>query len=166
MVQIDGRRFRSFMPLIHLPIIDINPKTAPILVELLKGSNRLEYNGSELGLDNDQCPFIERGSLSVRWDGKVSPCLPLLYTHTNYLDFRLRTSHEYFVGDLRNNELAEIWNDANYQALRERLHKFDFAPCVFCNSCEMADENLTDCIGNSHPACGGCLWAQGLIRCP
>ncbi|OGN93594.1 MAG: hypothetical protein A2Y88_12875 [Chloroflexi bacterium RBG_13_48_10] len=26
--------------------------------------------------------------------------------------------------------------------------------------------NLEDCFGNSAPACGGCLWAQGLIQCP
>jgi hypothetical protein len=30
----------------------------------------------------------------------------------------------------------------------------------------MADGNQEDCIGNHAPACGGCLWAQGLIRCP
>ncbi len=35
-----------------------------------------------------------------------------------------------------------------------------------CNSCEMAIENVEDCFGNVHPTCGGCLWAQGLIRCP
>jgi len=81
-------------------------------------------------------------------------CLPLLYTHTNYLDKRLRTSHEYFVGELQANSLVEIWENTDYQALRERLQEFDFAPCVFCNSCEMANENLIDCFGDSHPACG------------
>jgi hypothetical protein len=23
-----------------------------------------------------------------------------------------------------------------------------------------------DCYGNTFPACGGCLWAQGVIQCP
>jgi hypothetical protein len=23
-----------------------------------------------------------------------------------------------------------------------------------------------DCYGNAFPACGGCLWAQGIIQCP
>ncbi len=26
--------------------------------------------------------------------------------------------------------------------------------------------NEEDCFGNTFPTCGGCLWAQGVIRCP
>jgi hypothetical protein len=43
---------------------------------------------------------------------------------------------------------------------------FAFAPCTFCGGCEMLDGNEEDCLGNEFPACGGCLWAQGLIQCP
>jgi MoaA/NifB/PqqE/SkfB family radical SAM enzyme len=153
-------------PLIHLPLMDINKKTASVLTDVLKGMNRLEFFGGTLNQNTDQCPFIERGSISIRQDGQVSPCLPLLYTHEYFLDNRKRTSKEYFVGDLHEKELLNIWNEASYLKLRRRLQDFDFSPCVFCNSCEMANENLEDCFGNIHPACGGCLWAQGLIRCP
>jgi hypothetical protein len=90
----------------------------------------------------------------------------LLYTHRYFLDQRERTSQEYFVGDIGKSNLLQIWNDASYRELRKRLQDFDFSPCVFCNSCEMASENLEDCFGNVQPACGGCLWARGLIRCP
>jgi hypothetical protein len=102
----------------------------------------------------------------VRWDGKVSPCLPLLYTHEHYLGDRKRTAREYFVGDVREQVLLEIWNTPEYRSLRKRLQDFDFSPCAVCNSCEMALENVEDCFGNIQPTCGGCLWAQGLIRCP
>jgi hypothetical protein len=51
-------------------------------------------------------------------------------------------------------------------ALRQRLEAFDFSTCTACNSCEMAGGNQEDCFGNSLPACGGCLWAQGFIQCP
>jgi MoaA/NifB/PqqE/SkfB family radical SAM enzyme len=104
--------------------------------------------------------------MSIRQDGKVSPCLPLLYTHTYFLDDRERTSKEYFVGDIHENDLLSIWNSTCYLELRKRLQGFDFSPCVFCNSCEMANENIEDCFGNIQPTCGGCLWAQGYIRCP
>jgi MoaA/NifB/PqqE/SkfB family radical SAM enzyme len=153
-------------PLVHVPLMDINEQTISALSEVLKGMNRLELFGGLLNQNTDQCPFVERGSLSVRQDGKVSPCLPLLYTHEHYLDNRKRTSKEYFVGDIHENSLPHIWNDANYLELRKRLQGFDFSPCAFCNSCEMANENVEDCFGNIHPTCGGCLWAQGLIRCP
>jgi MoaA/NifB/PqqE/SkfB family radical SAM enzyme len=153
-------------PLVHMPLMDINQQTVSALSDVLKGMNRLELFGGLLNQNTDQCPFVERGSLSIRQDGKVSPCLPLLYTHEHFLDDRKRTSKEYFVGDVHENDLSDIWNHANYLELRKRLQNFDFSPCVFCNSCEMANENMEDCFGNIQPTCGGCLWAQGLIRCP
>jgi MoaA/NifB/PqqE/SkfB family radical SAM enzyme len=153
-------------PLVHMPLMDINEQTISALTAVLKGMNRLELFGSLLNQNTDQCPFVERGSMTIRQDGRVSPCLPLLYTHTHFLDDRERTSKEYFVGDIHKNELLDIWNNACYLELRKRLQDFDFSPCAFCNSCEMANENIEDCFGNVQPTCGGCLWAQGFIRCP
>jgi MoaA/NifB/PqqE/SkfB family radical SAM enzyme len=149
-----------------MPLMDIQPPTLKALGEVLKDLNQLDLTGSLLNQNVDQCPFVERGSLSIRSDGKVSPCLPLLYTHRHYLGDRERTSKEYFVGDVRERDLLQIWNDQSYRDLRKRLQDFDFSPCTFCNSCEMAVENVEDCFGNVHPTCGGCLWAHGLIRCP
>ena len=153
-------------PAIHMPLMDVEPQTLKALGEIMRSLGQLELTGSYLNRNLDQCPFIERGSLAVRWDGKVSPCLPLLYTHNYYLGDRLRTSREYFVGDVMENDLLTIWMHPEYRTLRKRLQDFDFSPCAVCNSCEMALENLEDCFGNTQPACGGCLWAQGLIRCP
>jgi MoaA/NifB/PqqE/SkfB family radical SAM enzyme len=157
---------QDLAPKFHMPQMDITAQTTPAITALLNRRNRLAFFGGELSQDIDECPFVERGSLSIRWDGKVSPCLPLLYTHTHFLGERERTSHEYFVGDLQQGHLLQIWQADDYQRLRKRLQDFDFSPCGFCNSCEMASENLEDCFGNTQPACGGCLWARGLIRCP
>lgn len=153
-------------PTVHMPLMDVQPETLKALGDILKDLNQIDFTGSLLNQNVDRCPFVERGSLSVRWDGKVSPCLPLLYTHKHYLGDRERTSREYFVGDVHERDLWQIWNDQAYRSLRKRLQDFDFSPCTFCNSCEMAVENVEDCFGNVHPTCGGCLWAQGLIRCP
>lgn len=153
-------------PTIHVPQMDVNPQTLKALGEVMRDLNQLELTGSYLNRNVDQCPFLEKDSMAVRWDGKVSPCLPLLYTHEHYLGGRKRTSREYFVGDVRANGLVDIWKDSDYRRLRKRLQDFDFSPCTVCNSCEMALENLEDCFGNTQPACGGCLWAQGLICCP
>jgi MoaA/NifB/PqqE/SkfB family radical SAM enzyme len=155
-----------WQPVVHVPQMDVNQATSEVIIELLKGDHRLELFGGKLEGTPQRCPFAERGSLSVRWDGKVSPCLPLLYTHTQYLDDRKRSSQAFFVGDLREQDLPSIWNKDSYVSLRESLDMFDFSPCVLCNSCDMVDQNLEDCYGNVHPTCGGCLWAQGLIRCP
>jgi MoaA/NifB/PqqE/SkfB family radical SAM enzyme len=163
MNMVAGQEIR---PTVRMPLMDIQHNTMEALAGVMKDMNRLELSGSLLNQNTDQCPFVERGSLAVRWDGQVSPCLPLLYTHKYFLDERERTSHEYFVGNVHERDLPAIWSDSQYRDLRNRLRDFDFSPCAFCNSCEMANENLEDCFGNVQPACGGCLWARGLIRCP
>jgi len=153
-------------PVVRMPLMDIQPETIKAFAGVLKDLNRLELAGGFLNQNVDRCPFVERGSVSIRWDGRLSPCLPLLYTHTHFLDNRKRTSREYFVGDIHADDLMRVWNDKAYQELRTRLQDFDFSPCAFCNSCEMANENMEDCFGNVQPTCGGCLWARGFIRCP
>jgi len=164
--SLDMAAGQEIRPVVHMPLMDIQPQTMNALADLLKDMNRLELSGALLNQNTDQCPFVERGSLAIRWDGYVSPCLPLLYTHKHFLDQRERTSREYFVGDVHERTLLDIWSDGGYLALRKRLQDFDFSPCTFCNSCEMANENMEDCFGNVQPSCGGCLWARGLIRCP
>jgi MoaA/NifB/PqqE/SkfB family radical SAM enzyme len=114
----------------------------------------------------DTCPFAERGSASVRWDGKISPCLPLLHAHENFLEDTQRTINPYFTGTLEESSLLSVWNDEAFAGLREKLQDFDFSPCTECNSCEMAEGNEEDCFGSNKPTCGGCLWAQGFISCP
>jgi MoaA/NifB/PqqE/SkfB family radical SAM enzyme len=114
----------------------------------------------------DTCPFVENGSMSIRWDGVVSPCLPLLHSHSAYLGSRHRQIREFSFGSLDDRTLSAIWNDPAYTGFRRRLQEFDFPPCLRCNSCDWADSNQEDCYGNGPPACGGCLWAQGFVVCP
>ncbi len=112
------------------------------------------------------CPFWQRRSASVRWDGRLGPCLPLLHTHTVCLNGQPRTWPDFTFGPLSERGLAEIWNSAEYHSFRRKLDDFAFAPCTTCNSCDLPDVNNEDCFGNVHPACGGCLWSQGFIQCP
>lgn len=130
------------------------------------GSRALGVPELDLFPSKNQCPFIEKGSMSIRWDGVVAPCLSLLHTHDFYLGDAERRSHAYQVGMVGERSLLEMWNDPDYIDLRERIDGFEFSPCTTCRSCERIVENLEDCQGNEEPACGGCLWAQGLVRCP
>ena len=112
------------------------------------------------------CPFLQRRSASVRWDGQVGPCLPLLNAHTVCLNGHSRIWEEFHFGSLASRDLVAIWNDPAYLDFRRRLDEFSFAPCSTCNSCDLPSVNGEDCFGNVHPACGGCLWSQGFIQCP
>jgi MoaA/NifB/PqqE/SkfB family radical SAM enzyme len=156
----------AWAPQVNLPRIDLDERTLPALAAVLKGRNRLSLGGQSLDFGAGVCPFARKNSLSVRWDGAVSPCLPLLHSHRSYLGDHPRQSHAFAVGSVAERPLLDLWNDPAYRALRERLLSFDFSPCTFCNSCEMSEANLEDCFGNLHPTCGGCLWAQGFIQCP
>jgi len=156
----------AWAPEVSLARMDIDELTIERLVRLEADRRGRTLLGWARGGGTNRCPFVEKGSVSIRWDGAVSPCLPLLHTHRGYLDFRPRTSHAHSIANINERSLPEAWTDPAYVELRERLLAFDFPPCTTCNSCDMADENLEDCFGSPAPACGGCLWAQGFIQCP
>ena len=151
---------------ISLPKMDLNEFTREPFLKALDSGYNVKFAGNNLGMSNDVCTFIESGSMIVGWDGSVSPCPPLLHTHTGYLRGYERVSHRHLIGHVGERDLLDLWLDPEYVAYRERVHSFAFAPCSYCGGCEMSRENLTDCFDNEAPACGGCLWAQGVIACP
>ena len=129
-------------------------------------------NDPEISIDGvlthhrDRCPFAERGDLVLRWDGEVSPCVPLLYDHTIHLGSWEHKQYSCSLGNLLFRSVKEIWIDAAITDLRERLLEKEFSPCLSCRDCWFSDNNRQDCQGFEHPTCGGCLWAEGLIDCP
>ena len=151
---------------LHLPKMDINDDTAVPFLKALRSGYNVVFAGNNLGQSNDVCTFIENGSCVVGWDGSVSPCPPLLYTHTGYLRGYERVSYKHIIGNIKDHNLIDLWLDPDYVAYRERVHQFAFAPCTACGGCDVSRTNETDCFDVVAPACGGCLWAQGVIQCP
>lgn len=161
-----GLQQTPWFPQAVLPRIDLDEMTFRHLSSVLRGCTVEQAPQPFFSRGFSSCPFVEKGSISIRWDGAASPCIPLMHTHTSYLGENQRTSRAYAVGNVRERPLLALWNQPEYASFRERLQEFDFSPCVFCNSCEMAEGNTEDCFGNAFPSCGGCLWAQGYIQCP
>jgi MoaA/NifB/PqqE/SkfB family radical SAM enzyme len=153
-------------PRIDLPRIDLNDASQEAIVQAMRYRNNVHLNGVTLGQDRGRCPFIERGSVVVGWNGEVSPCLALAHGYDTYLNGQHRTVRRCVYGDLQEQSLLSIWEAQEYSAFRKRVQEFDFAPCTWCGGCEMAEKNEEDCFGNTFPACGGCLWAQGVVQCP
>ncbi len=77
-----------------------------------------------------------------------------------------RCNRKWAVGNINERSLKEIWRDPEYVRFRERVAEFDFAPCSYCGACELIETNEDDCFYSGFPTCSGCLWAQGVIRCP
>jgi MoaA/NifB/PqqE/SkfB family radical SAM enzyme len=153
-------------PHIDLPKIDFNDETTPQLDHVLRSPLNVSFAGHNLGAANNRCPFIDAGAGVVGWDGGFSPCLPLLHDHSSYLRDRERTSRRFIVGNLAERSLPDLWHAPEHLAFRARVQDFAFAPCTFCGGCDCSLSNEEDCFGNPFPTCGGCLWAQGIIRCP
>jgi MoaA/NifB/PqqE/SkfB family radical SAM enzyme len=163
----DGIYMSSFGGIsFEIPKIDINAITREVFYQIMLSGHTLSFAGMDLREGNNRCPFIEKGSLAIRWDGDVSPCLPLLHDHRTFLNGNERFLRCYAVGNVIGQDLHDLWTLPEYLSFREHVQKFDFSPCTSCGRCSLVEANEKDCFGNLFPTCGGCLWAQGVIKCP
>lgn len=156
----------SWRPRVRVGHFDIEEATRPLAAAL--GARSLTFPPPDAeGEDwRNQCRFANEGMCAVSWDGRVSPCLSLLHSHTEYLNAQVRQVHEHVVGHIDEQPLAAIWRNSQFRDLRRRLRQFEFPACLLCGGCPMTESNADDCHGNVLPACGACLWAQGIVLCP
>jgi len=158
--------FASGKTELSLPRIDVNNTTKETLFSLLQGFENLTFMGNRVAVDSRRCRFVHDRTSFVRWDGMVSPCMGLLHSHRTFLYGLERRVRPHAFGDVRTGDLYDIWNSKEYAGFREKVRAFDFSPCHVCGGCSLLEKNEEDCYGNAFPACGGCLWAQGIIQCP
>ena len=112
-----------------------------------------------------KCPFVNDLSLTIGWDGEVSPCTALMHTYRYYLYGRVKDVARYTLGSVHEQPLVDVWTSDEYVTFRGRVHDFRFPSCVECGmDCTYAQENI-DCFGNE-PSCADCLWAQRILNCP
>ncbi len=156
----------SWRPRVEAGRFDIEPLTRPLAAALTE--RELTYP-SPLVDDarwRNRCRFAHEGICAVSWDGRVTPCLSLLHSHTEFINSQARRVEEFVVGHIDERPLSEIWRTPGFRAFRERVRAFDFPPCFHCGGCPLTETNREDCYGNQAPVCGECLWAQGIVLCP
>jgi MoaA/NifB/PqqE/SkfB family radical SAM enzyme len=158
--------YQSSVFRLDLPKMDIDGRTKESFYLAMQARHSVSIVRSHFSEGNDYCPFVEDGSTAIDWEGSLSPCLPLLHSHKNYFEGIERCSRRYTIGNVQKHSVKDLWNNPEYLYFRERVQAFEFAPCTYCGGCSLLADNERDCIGNSFPACGGCLWAQGVIQCP
>jgi len=158
----------SVLPTVRMPYFDMNIAEASEGIRQLmtKQNFTLMFNDQPVIRRSGYCKFVREGMCFVRSDGEVCPCMALLHNgHTWLSNVRRRIEHCSF-GNVGSERLDNIWNSTEYKAFRRKFDEFDFSPCLYCGHCERFSDNQTDCYGNSHPTCGGCLWAEGVLSCP
>jgi AbrB family looped-hinge helix DNA binding protein len=151
---------------LSLPKMDLDETTREAFFQALNSGYAVNFAGNPLSGSNDVCNFIENGTISIRWDGSASPCWPLMHNHTSYLHRKLHVTRRHVIGSVQERSLKNLWLDPEYVEYREKVMRFGFAPCTFCGGCDLSEANEEDCVGNEFPACGSCLWSQGVIYCP
>ena len=158
----------SVVPTVRLPYFDMGiPEAAGGITALMSRQNfHLAFNDQPVIRRTAYCKFIREGMTFVRSDGKVSPCMALLHNGHTWLSNVRRTIYHHSFGNVKETPLSEVWNSPEYRTFRRKFDDFDFSPCIYCGHCEMFEDNREDCIGNRHPTCGGCLWAEGVLSCP
>lgn len=151
---------------VSLPRMDITHITKEPLYDFFRIFKNISIIKNSINPPTSKCRFIEDRCAFIRWDGEVSPCMGLLHSYTTFLNDNQREVTSCSMGNILSNTLREIWSSSTYYDFREKVDSFDFSPCYTCGGCTYSEKNEEDCIGNSFPTCGGCLWAQGVIQCP
>ena len=165
-VQVSNMKPDSWRPRLSIGRFDLSDATRPLLDALLGQVPVVPPPALDRGEWHNRCRFSRDGVVAVAWDGRVAPCLSLLYTHSEYLGGREKTVRAFEVGQVEQTPLRDIWRAAPFRALRDRLRVFDMSPCLSCGGCHISGTNEDDCFRTPFPSCSECLWAQGLVICP
>jgi len=164
--QVSNMNPDTWRPRLIVGRFDLNESTRPLLDALLRQLPIVPPPALDRGEWHNRCRFARDGVVAVSWDGRVAPCLSLLYTHNEHLGGRDKTVRSFDVGHVEQTPLKEIWRRPEFRALRARLRDFDMSPCLACGGCDISETNASDCFGTPFPACSECLWAQGIVLCP
>jgi AbrB family looped-hinge helix DNA binding protein len=114
----------------------------------------------------DISPMTHEALHEIMLTGHPMSLAGAIYDHECFTNGYERSLRRYALGSVLERGLPELWSSPDYLSFRERVQKFDFSPCFTCGGCDLFEANEEDCFGSPFPTCGGCLWAQGVIRCP
>ncbi len=78
--SIEGGRGSPYVPRWSLPRMDLRSETLSPLMDVLRCSGSVDFLDISLRSRNNHCPFIAADAVAVGWDGRVSPCPPLLHS--------------------------------------------------------------------------------------
>jgi len=154
------------MPEVLLPRIDARREVVEPIMSLMYHTDFAQSSSDRLEEGNGYCRFVREGAVAVSWDGALSPCIALMHSYECYVMRRQKRILRYTLGNVAQEGIARLWHSPEYVAFRDRVRRFDFAPCSDCGGCNLAESNEQDCVSSTFPVCGDCLWAKGVIQCP
>lgn len=113
------------------------------------------------------CPFIDKNSLVVGADGRITLCYPFLRSHETYPFGKKHPVAAYAFGHFPDERLLSVWQKTDVSSFRAKVRLGLFPYCFECewiDTCELITRGSTDCHGNM-PSCADCLWYHRLVMC-
>lgn len=115
-----------------------------------------------------RCDFIESGSVFISWDGDVHPCHFLWHKFHSYISGWKKYVSPVSFGNLKDNDIINIWNSAEFVKFRDSVSGYDYPLCSNCGlaPCDYiySETFEQDCYTNTIPCCD-CQWCLGLFQC-
>ncbi len=166
---------------INLPMLFESKERLTILEDAERYFKKAEIVAHEYGIDIDlppllpdarrrHCPYVDKKALFIRSDGKVAPCMDFAYSHPMYVNMHLKMIKEVIMGDLKRENLLDIWNSERYRNFRKVREDMP-ANIPWCGDCPYSalgcfytEDNYMDCYGNE-PNCAECLYSVDIARC-
>jgi len=148
-------------------VYDIDDTGCLFGMESLLTSVRAQMSNMKLRTERN-CKFIQDKSLCINHKGNVSPCYAFMHTYQCYIYGRKKQMYPYYLGNVHNKKLQDIWMDSEYVNFRNTIGETHFPSCTDCkllDGCNYTDSNEMDCWANS-PSCADCLWGRQIIACP
>ncbi len=106
-------------PTLSLPRDGLPSETAQRALPGIQRPATTSAVGAAIGRRPTTSATSSSSSMSVSWNGDVSPCWPLMHTHIGYLNGKERKSIRHVVGNVRHASLRDLWLDPEYLAYRE-----------------------------------------------
>ena len=115
-----------------------------------------------------RCEFVEGDGAFVAWNGDVHPCYFLWHRYACFVGGIEKRVKPWVLGNLRDQNVIDIWNDEDSRSFRKRVLEYGFPFCFDCSFalCDYVGEAdfEHDCYLELVP-CGACLWCTGLFQC-
>lgn len=116
------------------------------------------------------CPYVDKSTVFVRSDGVVAPCLEFAYSHSAYVNMHVKNVHAVSFGNLKEENIGELWNKEPYVSFREIRRKMSenipwCGDCLYSPlGCYFTKTNSLDCYANE-PGCNECFYSVNLVQC-
>ncbi|MFZ5596469.1 MAG: SPASM domain-containing protein [Bacillota bacterium] len=75
------------------------------------------------------CKFVEDKAMCINHKGYVSPCYALMHSYNCYVYGRQKEMIPYYLGNINEKHLVDIWKDEEYVNFRLAVKNFRFPSC-------------------------------------